>query len=254
MGALIWLHQTRPDIGYDIAKLATDFVAVCTDPILARSAINMYNKTVRFACNCPRRVNYADRAGFGTDAAARAHHLQQRRLVLLADAVFGSLADSRSVEGAVTALAQVAARDGIIHCHVYLLDRRCGKIQRARKSSLAAEAHAALAVADQALWFHVLLAEIVTGKYDISDVSPPTTYPHPDPFGSSPTDREVSDQMQAAQIRTQTHFLRRPQCQVTENSHSFMPIPRQEWDLRPTDWAGRLRGNTRNIFPTFASH
>ena len=30
-GALIWLHRTRLDIGFDIAKIATDSVQACGD-------------------------------------------------------------------------------------------------------------------------------------------------------------------------------------------------------------------------------
>ena len=58
LGALIWLHQTRPDIGYDIPKLSTDDVAACADPLLARASVNLYSKTVRFVNNYPRKITY----------------------------------------------------------------------------------------------------------------------------------------------------------------------------------------------------
>ena len=41
LGSLIWLHQPRPAIGFDITKLATGAVAACTDPTLERAAINL---------------------------------------------------------------------------------------------------------------------------------------------------------------------------------------------------------------------
>ena len=59
LGAPIWLRQTRPDIGYDIAKLDTDALADCDDALLARAAINLYNKTVRFANNYTRKITYS---------------------------------------------------------------------------------------------------------------------------------------------------------------------------------------------------
>ena len=90
--------------------------------------------------------------------------MEKRRLVLFTDAGFGSLANSHSIEGTVTILASVTGRDGVIHCHGYLLDHRCAKIQRVCKSSLAAEAHAALTATDQALWFRVLLTELGTDR------------------------------------------------------------------------------------------
>lgn len=48
MGSLIWLRQTRPDIGYDIAKIATDSFAAYTDVDMALSTLLMYSRTVRF--------------------------------------------------------------------------------------------------------------------------------------------------------------------------------------------------------------
>ena len=192
LGSLIWLHQTRPDIGYDITRLATDAALAVTDPALALQCINLYNKTVRFVQSYNRKIVYT--AVPGTTSLNQRHRLlSQRRLIIFTDAGFGSLANSHSIEGSVTVLGKVTSRDGIIHCHGYLLDHRCAKIQRVCKSSLASEAHAALTASDQALWFQVLLTEIVTGIYDITKIAPPSTFPLPDPFGPSPTDEEVSN-------------------------------------------------------------
>ena len=108
------------------------------------------------------------------------------------------------------------------------------KIQRVCKSSLSAEAHAALTASDQALWFQVLLVEITTGKYDISSVSPPTTYPLPDPFGPSPTDREVQTQIQTAPLTKQTQFVVCHHCQTSIELHHLITAAHQYWTEKAT--------------------
>ena len=106
------------------------------------------------------------------------------------------------------------------------------KIQRVCKSSLAAEAHAALTASDQALWFRVLITEIVTGKYDIAAISPPTTYHVPDPFSPTPTDREVPAQVQTLRMNKQTMPAKRTACQTVRNSHQLILAAIKDWPLR----------------------
>ena len=155
--------------------------------------------------------------------------MSQRRLILFTDAGFGSLVGSHSIEGTVIVLATVTGRGGVRNCHGYLLDHRCAKIQRVCKSSLAAEAHAALNAADQALLFQGLLTEIVTGIYDISKISPPTTYPLPDPYGPSPTDQEVTAQMKTSPLEKQTMFMKCTACQTSINAHQIILAASKEW-------------------------
>ena len=91
-------------------------------------------------------------------------------------------------------------RDGVIQCHGLLLDHRCAKIHRVCRSTLAAEAHAAVTAVDVALRTQVLLTEIFTGKYDHTRLTPPTEFPIQDPFRPSPTNEEV-------QAETKHHYL-----------------------------------------------
>ena len=194
LGALIWLRQTRPDIGFDITKLATDAVAAATGPELGKKIIILYNKIIRFAQLYDRKLTFDDLNLEGTSYHGRLTNFTSRRVVCFADAGFSALAGSHSIEGSVTILGKVINRYGVVRCHGYLIDRRCAKIQMVCKSSLAAEAHASATAADQALWLQVYLAEIFTGSYQISQITPPTEYPLPDPFGVSPTDQEVAAQ------------------------------------------------------------
>ena len=198
LGALIWLHQTRPDIGWDITKIATDAVEACKQASKALEIMAVYNKTIKFVQNNRRKIKYTTPGTSDTSPSDRWKKLLQLRLVVFTDAGFGSLTGSHSIEGSVTALAEVISRDGAIKCHGTLLDHRCAKIQRVCKSSLAAECHASLTAADQALWLQALLHEVVTGNYITAHLSPPTEFPLPDPFGPSPSDAEVRWQCDSA--------------------------------------------------------
>ena len=126
-GSLIWLRQTRPYIGFDITKLATDAVAACLDPTQARPAINLYYKTVRFVNAYPRKITYSPPPARTASLMENNILPPHRRLILFTDAGFGSLAGSHSVDGTVAILATVTGRDGIVRCRGYLLDRRCAK-------------------------------------------------------------------------------------------------------------------------------
>ena len=53
LGALIWMRQTRPDVGFNITKIATDAVPDCTNGDLAWKLISLYNKTIRYVKKIP---------------------------------------------------------------------------------------------------------------------------------------------------------------------------------------------------------
>ena len=105
-----------------------------------------------------------------TNADQLLQHFMSRGLLRLTDAGYSSLAGSLSIEGSPTVLGKAVSRDGTVHCHGYLVDRRCAKIRRVCKSSLAFDAHASVAAADQALWLQVYLAEMVTGVYHVEKI------------------------------------------------------------------------------------
>ena len=131
LGALIWLRQTRPDIGYDIAKIATVDVEAFQDAGKALPIMQLYNKTVRFVKNYSREIHYSPLGPVAETFGGKLKRLAQLRLVAFTDAGFGALTGSRPIEGSVTLLAEVLPRDGTIECHGSLLDHRCAKIQRA---------------------------------------------------------------------------------------------------------------------------
>ena len=113
------------------------------------------------------------------------------RLIIFPDAGFSPLSGSHSIDGSVTVLAEVISRDGLISCRGTLLDRRCAKIQRVCKSSVASEWNADVAASDQALRTQALLREIITCAYEIRHISPPSQFPLPGPLGPPPTDNEA---------------------------------------------------------------
>ena len=140
------------------------------------------------------------------------------RLVVFDDVGFGSLTGSRPIGGSVAVLADVISRDGFIACHVALLGHRCAKIQRVCKSPMAAEGRATLTAAYQALWTQALLRDIATGAYNIEQVSPPSEFPLPDPFGQPPTDDEVKWRRQANNSKRHIFMSSCVSCQTSVSS------------------------------------
>ena len=199
LGSLIWLHQTRPDIGFTITQIATQIVEACESATKARTLAALYNKIVKFAKNHPRKIVYARRPGMDSNIDPL-EDLKNWKLIVFTDAGFGTLTQNHSVESHVVILGDVLSRDGIIQCHGMLLDHRCAKIHRVCRSTLAAEAHAAVSAVDVALWTQVLLTEIFSGKYEYARLTPPTEFPIQDPFRPAPTNEEV-------QAETKNHYM-----------------------------------------------
>ena len=133
------------------------------------------------------------------------------------DAGFASLTDHRSVGGNFLIPRRVNSQDGAARCHGGIIDRRCAKIHRPRRSSLAAETNAAIAAADWALWFQVFLIQIHTRKFCIRQVSHPTSSRIRNPPGSSPP---------AQQLKTEIMLAAAPYCARKNNSEDHIPANR----------------------------
>lgn len=65
--------------------------------------------------------------------------------------------------------------------------RRCAEIRRVCRSTPNAESQAAIAEADTAILFHILLSEMATREFQSDRISPPTEFPKTDPVGNRPT-------------------------------------------------------------------
>ena len=88
------------------------------------------------------------------------------------------------------------------------MDHRCAKIHRVCRSSLAAEAHAAVSACDQALWLQILLTEITIGECDVRRFSPPTEFPLQNPFPDAPTNEQVTrDLIPESRRRTAANYF-----------------------------------------------
>ena len=189
--SLIWIHQTRPDVGYNITKIATDAVNSRASGDLSCKLIAVYNKTLRYLRNHDREIRYTNVTTVGMTAEQLWGNLMMAKIIAFSDAGFESSDGSHIIEGTFVILGQVISRDGIINCIGQMLDRRCAKIHRVCRSSIAAEAHAAVAACDQALWLQMLMTEITTGTYDIRIFCPPTEYPLQNPFSPAPSNEQV---------------------------------------------------------------
>ena len=190
MGSLIWAHRTRPDVGFTITQIATGSKAALSSATAAREICRKYNRIIKFMRNHQRKIHYT-RFDSSLKGTAAIRELPTWGIIAFTDAGFGSLTNHFSIESNFLVLGRAAKRDGIAHCHGGLLDHRCAKIHRVCRSSLSAEAHAAITAVDWSLWFQVFLIELFTNHFEVRKISPPTSFPLRNPFGKSPTDNEV---------------------------------------------------------------
>ena len=191
IGALIWMHQTRPDIGFTITQMATQIAEACEGAEQAIQLARLHNKIVKFTKNHPRKIHYSRFPTPDSQMAFRPADFLNWKLFVFTDAGFGALVKNHSVESHVVALGDVINRDGTIKCHGLLLDHRCAKIHRVCRPTLSAEAHAAVTAVDVALWFQVLLTEIFSRKFDYQRLTPPTEFPLLNPFNESPPNADL---------------------------------------------------------------
>ena len=220
LGSLIWLHQTRPDIGFTITQIATQIVEACESPTKARILANLYNKIVKFVKNHQRKITYAPFPGCESGGIEALMSMIQWKLIVFTDAGFGTLTKNHSIESHVLVLGDVLERDGLIQCHGLMLDHRCAKIHRVCRSTLSAEAHAAVTAVDAALWTQVLMIEIFTGRYEHTRLTPPTEFPIQDPFNEAPSNQEVKRETQYDHLIALSTMM-----------HTANPLctPRVEW-------------------------
>ena len=159
----------------------------CSDGLDADQWCDLYNKTVRFLNRHPGKIHYRQGRKSPDNPSLR-ERLGNYRIISFGDAGFASSEGDRIVESNVVIFGRNLFRDGAIRFHGYLIDPRCAKLQRVRRSSLLAECHAAVTAGDYALRYQVLLIEFFAHSYQIRRLRPPTHYPMINPFSDSPSD------------------------------------------------------------------
>ena len=116
-GALIWLRQTRPDIGFTITQMATQIAEAFGSSEKARKIAQMYNKIVKFFKNYQRKISYVRSPKPNRDVEMDSSQFLNWELFAFTDAGFGAQVKNRSAESHVVILGDVIERDGIIKCH-----------------------------------------------------------------------------------------------------------------------------------------
>ena len=104
LGALIWLHQTRPDVEFAIKKIATRILEDFESPEKAQKVANLYNKIVRFVKNRRRKIIYIEFPSPSHHSPPEPSTRMNWKLFVFQEAVFGTLVQNRSVESHVVAL------------------------------------------------------------------------------------------------------------------------------------------------------
>ena len=113
LGSLIWAHQSRRDVGFAIARIATGRPQSFESPGKARNIAALYNKATKFVRNHPREINYTACPQLNSDHDD-IDDLTSRRIAAFPDAGFGSLTESRSIDGNMLVIGEILSRDGLI--------------------------------------------------------------------------------------------------------------------------------------------
>ena len=117
----------------------------------------------------------------------RVADLRHYRIICFTDAGFATLLGDRIIESNVEIIGRVLFREGPIRRRGFLMDHRCAEIQRACRSSLSAECHAAVTAGDYALRYPIILIELMTRRYQIRKLCPPENFSMLNAFGNPPT-------------------------------------------------------------------
>ena len=98
LGSLIWIHQTRPDVGFLVAKLATDLIRACSGAEKkAKKWCQAYNKTIRFVKRNDCKILYWP-GPKSPDQYSRNERIRSYRIISFTDAGFASLEGDCSIE------------------------------------------------------------------------------------------------------------------------------------------------------------
>ena len=105
LGPLMWVHPTRPDVVFLIAKLATDFMMTCADVDKALQLAKLYNETVKFLKNHPIEIRYVPPPGLKEPNCLK--DLNHYRIICFTDAGFPTLHGDHIIESNVAIFGKV---------------------------------------------------------------------------------------------------------------------------------------------------
>ena len=114
------------------------------------------------------------------------------------DASYGALRDSGSVESACVLFGVPFSRDGTALCRGHLLTWYTRRIHRVCRSTANSECVALNSAVDLTIYLQVVLAELLTGRYDVEFLTRTSILPMMNPFKPSPSHVQIQQEFQAA--------------------------------------------------------
>ena len=195
IGSLLWITQTRLDMNFAIAVLASTMVESLVDVKKYSSWMRDANKIVTRCKGEDCYINFVPPLPFipkdGIDAA------RWMQLFMFVDASFGALPLNASLESFVLSLGKVRGRNGDITVRANILDFGSKRIYRVCKSSVGAECVAISNGADLGIWVRILTIELLTGVFLRELLDTKNSYSITSPFGLSPSENMVRVEMSA---------------------------------------------------------
>ena len=185
LGSLIWVLQTRFDIGYLVTMLATSSPYVGKDPKLILEMIRLTNRIIKTLKNTVVEIRYGPFFSRSTEVTESL--LCTLRLFCFTDAGYASLRDRKSIETAIFIFGKEVSRDGSIQCVGSPIDFYSRKIGRCVRSTIAAEAVSAANGIEVVLWHHSVIFEMISGETVDGRPNTEDTFPLCTPFAQAET-------------------------------------------------------------------
>ena len=107
MVSLIWIYQTRADVGVAIPQMATQVAESCESATKAKALPNLYNKIVKFAKHRPRAITYSPYPGNESGGKEALEAMINWKPIVFDDAGFGKLVKNHIVESNVVIFGDV---------------------------------------------------------------------------------------------------------------------------------------------------
>ena len=120
------------------------------------------------------------------------------QITTFSDASYGTLRDSGSVESACVLFGIPLSRDGTVLCRGHLLTWYTRRIHRVCRSAANSECVALNSAVDLAIYLQVVIAELLTGRYNVDFSTRTSVLPMMNPFKHSPSHMQIQQEFQAA--------------------------------------------------------
>ena len=176
----MWLTQTRYDITFLVCALASALPDALGKVEALRTFLSLSTKMYSRITNQHCSIRFVPLFDSSRSAVTP-------QIFSFCDASYGTLRNFGSVEANLIVLGIPLVRDGVVKCRGNLISWHTRKLSRVCRSTAQAETLALSNSGEMALYLQVVMAEVFTGRYDISFLRTTDPLPLMSPLKMPPT-------------------------------------------------------------------